>query len=156
MRKGIADLIKDIRKTNKLTQKQFAKKFFITEKTVSNYENGLRTPDFAFLNKVCEEFNLTFDYFMENSQFESNPNDLVVAEKNGKCAIYNKSKSVYLTPHIYDKILLSPYGFYIVYNAKDLIEEGRVFSKMGDVTYSAIIDNFGNVREVPNLIFAYN
>ena len=156
MSKNVAELIKYIRKQNKLTQKQFANKFFITEKTVSNYENGLRTPDLDFLNKVCEEFNLTLDYFMETSKTESNPNNLVVSEKNGKCAIYDKNRSVYLTPHIYDRVILSHYDSHIAYNANDLVDEGRVIPKMGEVAYSAIIDNFGNVKALPNLIFAYN
>lgn len=153
---NVAELIKDIRLQSKLTQKQFAKKFFVTEKTISNYENGLRSPSLEFLYKVCNEFNLTLDYFMEKIKFESNPKNLVVSEKNGKCAIYDKGQSIYLTPHIYDKIILSPFDYHIVYNAKDLIDEGRVITKMGDVTYSAIVNNFGKVKEVPNLFFSHN
>lgn len=37
---NVGDLIKNIRKINNLTQNQFAKKFFVTPKTISNYENG--------------------------------------------------------------------------------------------------------------------
>ena len=42
MSQYIANKIKEIRKSHSLTQKQFAKKFFITEKTISNYENNRR------------------------------------------------------------------------------------------------------------------
>ena len=66
--KTISELLKEIRLSQKLTQKQFAKKFFITEKTISNYENGVRTPNLDFLNKVCDEFNITIDYFMEKAK----------------------------------------------------------------------------------------
>lgn len=157
MNKNIAELIKDIRKINKLTQKQFAKKFFVTEKTISNYENGLRTPDLDFLNRVCKEFNLTIDYFMENSKIKSDSKNLVISEKNGKYAIYDKGQSVYLTPHIYTKIILSNYGYHVGIIAKDLIdEENRVIKGYGEVTYSAIIDNYGNVKEVSDLNFLFS
>lgn len=75
---NVGDLIKNIRKINNLTQNQFAKKFFVTPKTISNYENGLRSPDLEFLNKVCGEFNLTIDYFVKSPKTESDPTDLVI------------------------------------------------------------------------------
>lgn len=153
MSKNVAELIKYIRKQNKLTQKQFANKFFITEKTVSNYENGLRTPDLDFLNKVCEEFNLTLDFFMETSKTESNTNNLVVSEKNGKCAIYDKSQSVYLTPHLFDHIKLSKHNYHIVYKATNVMVDG---APVPEVYYSAIVDNCGNIKEMPDLIFAWS
>ena len=151
---NVGDLIKNIRKINNLTQNQFAKKFFVTPKTISNYENGLRSPDLEFLNKVCGEFNLTIDYFVKSPKTESDPKDLVISEKNGKYAIYDKGQSVYLTPHIYTKIILSAYNYHIGIIAKDLIdEENQVIKGYGEVVYSAIIDNFGNVVEVSDLNF---
>ncbi|MBE5746237.1 MAG: helix-turn-helix transcriptional regulator [Clostridiales bacterium] len=153
--KTTSELLKEIRLSKKLTQKQFAKKFFITEKTISNYENGVRTPDLDFLNKVCEEFNITLDYFMEKSKNESNPQDLILSEKNGKYAIYDKKQSVYLTGHLYDAIMLSESGNHIVYNTKDVIVDGKVY-KNNKITYSAICNNFGNIKEFPNLEFGFN
>lgn len=154
---NVGDLIKNIRKINNLTQNQFAKKFFVTPKTISNYENGLRSPDLEFLNKVCDEFNLTIDYFVKSPKTESDPKDLVISEKNGKYAIYDKGQSVYLTPHIYTKIILSAYNYHIGIIAKNLIdEENQVIKGYGEVVYSAIIDNFGNVVEVSDLNFLYS
>ena len=115
--KEIATVIKQIRNAYNLTQKQFAKKFFITEKTISNYENGLRCPSIEFLQNVCDEFGLTLDSVTRLSNEESNPKDLIVTKINDKFAIYDKSKSIYLTPHLYDRIKLSPYNYHIVYNA---------------------------------------
>jgi len=153
--KKTSQLLKEIRLSKNLTQKQFAKKFYITEKTVSNYENGVRTPDLDFLTKVCEEFNITLDYFMEKAKVESNPQDLILSEKNGKFALFDKKQSVYLTGHLYDHIIISESGNHIVYNTKDVIEDGKIY-KNNRISYSAICDNFGNIKEYPNLEFGFN
>ena len=83
--------------------------------------------------------------------------DLVVAHKDGKCAIFNTANSEFLTKHEFDGIRLSNWGYHIVYKAKDLIDEdGKVFKNQGDITYSAVIDNNGKVKEFENLQFGYN
>lgn len=153
--KTISELLKEIRLSQKLTQKQFAKKFFITEKTISNYENGVRTPNLDFLNKVCEEFNITIDYFMEKAKKESNPQDLILLEKNGKVALFDKKQSVYLTGHLYDNIIISESGNHIVYKTKDIVEDGIAY-KNRRISYSAVCDNFGNIKEYPNIEFGFN
>ena len=69
MKKNFADAVKEIRIKNKLTQKQFAEKFFITEKAISNYENGIRVADLDFIKKVCEEcknINVELKYLTES------------------------------------------------------------------------------------------
>lgn len=87
---------------------------------------------------------------------ENNKIDLVVAHKNGKCAIFNTANSEFLTKHEFDGIKLSNWGYHIVYKAKDLIdEEGKLFKNQGDITYSAVIDNNGKVKEFDNLKFGY-
>ncbi|MBQ8425931.1 MAG: helix-turn-helix transcriptional regulator [Clostridia bacterium] len=155
--KTVGDIIKEIRLACDLTQKEFAEKFFVTEKTVSNYENGKRMPDLSFLSAVCRELNLTLDYFMEKQQRESRFDDLVIATKNGKYAIFDKYQSVYLTPHIYDGIRLSESGNHIVYRADDLIdEEGKLLKNKGNINFSAICNNNGNLTSFSNIEFGYN
>ena len=157
MKKDFASAIKEIRIKNKLTQKQFAEKFYITEKAISNYENGLRLPDLQLITKICETFNISMDYFMEAQDKASNPSDLIISKKNGKCAIYDKEQSIYLTEHIYDGIIISSCGNHIVYKAKDLIADSGVrISGRGEIFYSAVVNNFGEVKEFPNLVLGYN
>ena len=109
MKKTIGELIKEIRKENKLTQKEFGDKFFLSPKTISNYENMDRMPDLEFITKVCDEFNLSLDYFTNSEKGKSNPNDLMQSSKNGKLALYDKGNSVCLTRFAYDKIIISFY-----------------------------------------------
>jgi len=155
--KTVGVIIKEIRLVHNLTQREFAEKFFITEKTVSNYENGKRMPDLPFLSAVCSKLNVTLDYFMEKQQQESKFNDLVVVSKNGKYAIFDTYQSVYLTPHIYDGVRLSESGNHIVYRADDLIdEEGKLLKNQGKINFSAICDNNGKLKTFPNIEFGYN
>lgn len=48
--------IKQIRKEAKLTQIEFGEKIGVKGNTITNYENGLRTPTDAVLKSICREF----------------------------------------------------------------------------------------------------
>ena len=54
-------LIKEIRKKNNLTQKQFADKYNVTYQAVSKWENGLNMPDTALMKQISEDFGLSID-----------------------------------------------------------------------------------------------
>ncbi len=151
MSQYIANKIKEIRKSHSLTQKQFAKKFFITEKTISNYENNRRSPDINFLNNLSRQFNLSLDYFAEKDRKGSEFNDLRVSERGGKFAIYDSRQGINLTEHIYDMIYLSPIGLHIVVQNEQYNENGKKI-KNG---YSAILNNLGEIRKFPDYKFVY-
>lgn len=148
--KDVSVIIREIRKANNLTQEQFAKKFFITAKTVSNYEKGLRKPSLEFLEKICKEFNLTIDSLTNLPDSPSKPSDLVVSRLNGKCAIYDKGRSLYLIPHLYNDIILSPYNYHVVHNIIKIYDEGVPIPKC---TNTAVVDNSGNVTEFKKFEF---
>ncbi len=52
--KKIGDFIKEKRKAQKLTQAKLAEKLFVSEKTISKWENGNGIPDTNTLPKLCE------------------------------------------------------------------------------------------------------
>lgn len=52
----IGDRIKQIRKSNGITQKEMAKKLSIPYSTYSNYENNNREPGIELLNKIADSF----------------------------------------------------------------------------------------------------
>lgn len=138
--------MKELRKSKNLIQKAFVKKFFVKENTISNYENGIRNPSVEFLTQVCKEFGLTLDYFEKGIQQESNPKNLVITTKYGKQAIFDAKQSCYLTPHIYENICLSKYGYHLLLNR----------NKQGQITYSAMVDNWGNVTEYKDIALGNN
>ena len=54
--------IKEIRKKNKLTQVEFGEKISVKGNTITNYENGLRTPSDAVIRSICREFNVNEEW----------------------------------------------------------------------------------------------
>lgn len=61
----IGKFILDLRKKNKLTQKEFADKFGVTFQAVSKWENGKNIPDIAILKQICEEFNIDINEILD-------------------------------------------------------------------------------------------
>lgn len=50
------DRIKQIRKENKLTQLDFAKRIGVKRNTIATYETGARIPSDAVIHSICREF----------------------------------------------------------------------------------------------------
>lgn len=56
--------IATLRKKNKLTQEELAKKLQISRSSLSLYELDKREPDFDTLTKIADLFNVSLDYLM--------------------------------------------------------------------------------------------
>jgi len=54
--------LKQLREDLNLTQDEFAEKLNTFRATISRYENGLRTPDVAFAQKISKVFNVSMDW----------------------------------------------------------------------------------------------
>lgn len=64
----ISARIRAIRKDNKLTQREFAELFGISQSSYSAYESGSTMPTLEFLIKVATKYNLSMDYIAGLSQ----------------------------------------------------------------------------------------
>ena len=65
--------IKEIRKKNNLTQKEFADKYNVTYQAVSKWENGKNMPDSTLIKKISEDFNVSLEE-LYNGEFKSKKN----------------------------------------------------------------------------------
>ena len=63
----ISKIIKDIRIKNNLTQKEFASIYNVTYQAVSKWENGKNIPDISILKKICNDYNISLDEFLDNN-----------------------------------------------------------------------------------------
>ena len=61
----IGNLIKQIRKKNNLTQKQFADKYGVTYQAVSKWENGKNIPDISLIKQMSKDFNIDIEDILE-------------------------------------------------------------------------------------------
>lgn len=58
------ELLAELRKDHRLTQKDLAKILFVTDGTISNYETGVHYPDVEKLIEISKYFNVTTDYLL--------------------------------------------------------------------------------------------
>lgn len=56
--------LKELRKSKKLTQSQFADLMGVSQATITFWENGKREPDLATIVKIADVFDTTTDYLL--------------------------------------------------------------------------------------------
>lgn len=59
--KKIGLFIAEMRKKKKMTQQELADKLGVTDRAVSNWENGRRMPDVSIYKSLCSELNITLN-----------------------------------------------------------------------------------------------
>lgn len=64
----IGKFIFDLRKQNKMTQKEFADKLNVTAQAVSKWENGRGIPDIEILHKISTEFKVNIDSILSGEK----------------------------------------------------------------------------------------
>ncbi len=78
----VGNLIKEIRKNNKMTQQQFADKYGVTYQAVSNWEHGKNLPDVSLLKQISVDFNISIDELLDgknkNMQVKNKKNIILI------------------------------------------------------------------------------
>ena len=59
-----AQRLKELRLDNSLTQAELANALSVDQRTVSQWEKGIREPDFETLMKIARYFNVSADYLL--------------------------------------------------------------------------------------------
>ena len=58
------ELLAELRQDRRMTQKDLAKVLYVTDGTISNYENGVHLPDVDKLISLADYFGVTTDYLL--------------------------------------------------------------------------------------------
>ncbi len=66
----IGKFITDERKAKDLTQTKLAEKLYVSEKTISKWENGKGVPDTSILPKLCEIFEVSINELLNGERIE--------------------------------------------------------------------------------------
>lgn len=61
---NFGERLKDLRKSNGLTQQQLADRLGVAKSVVSYYESGDRFPSYDVLIKIAQRFHVTTDYML--------------------------------------------------------------------------------------------
>lgn len=85
--------IKEARKALSLTQTEFGARVGVKGNTITNYENGLRTPSDAVIFSICREFNIREDWLRNGTgnMFEDKTKDQELADFVSK--IYSEDEN---------------------------------------------------------------
>ena len=85
----IGKFIFELRKEKNMTQQELADKVGVTDRAISNWENGRRLPDYSILIKLCEELNISINELLYGERI-SKEDYSEKAEKNLKFVLKNK------------------------------------------------------------------
>lgn len=68
--KKIGEFIMNERKAKKLTQAKLAEQLFVSEKTISKWENGKGIPDTEFLPSLCKIFDVSINELLNGERLD--------------------------------------------------------------------------------------
>lgn len=87
--------IREIRKSENLTQEQFAEKLHVTRQAVSNWENDKNLPDIEMLILISNEFHVSLDTLIKGDGQMNNVTEKIIRDgSETRCARYNAISSV--------------------------------------------------------------
>ena len=66
----IGKFIKEKRKEKELTQEELAAKLRVSNRTISKWENGVCLPDYALINDLCDELDITINEFLSGEALD--------------------------------------------------------------------------------------
>jgi len=72
----IGKFIANVRKENKLTQKQLAEKLGITDRAISKWENGKSMPDLSLLKPICNILNISINELLSGEYIKNKEENL--------------------------------------------------------------------------------
>ena len=64
----IGNFIAECRRQKKMTQYELGEKLGVTEKSISNWENGRNMPDLSLFKPLCEELNITINELLSGEK----------------------------------------------------------------------------------------
>ena len=80
--KKIGDFLKVLRKSKGYTQQEVADALFVTQKTISRWENGEGIPDIAIISSVAEFYDITVDELLKGERYNDSLKDSTIRKKD--------------------------------------------------------------------------
>lgn len=80
----LADRLKELRKSNNITQAELGKIVGVGKTTVSMYETGNSAPSDEIKLKICEYFNVSLDFLLGKTDIKNYDDDKPIGNINKK------------------------------------------------------------------------
>ena len=131
-----------LRKENKMTQQELAEKLNVTDRAISNWENGKNMPDLSLFKPICDIFNISINELLSGEKLQENEYQEKLEENIINTVIFEKNRRM-----VFKKIILSSLGvitfiILIIFGSLFIIDNKRmsndkpvVFSTWGNKDY---------------------
>lgn len=160
----LGEKIKKIRISNNLKQNELAEMLFVSEKTVSSWENNRTTPDLNMIYKISDYFKKSF-YYLISDDYTDNINEIEIklkVDKDEYARILNTIKKCSVNKKNVDQIDT----YYTLIDKKFNQEWLRIRKENGKYTfnykkkiddshyekYDVLIDNINNLHIILNAL----
>lgn len=110
------DRIREIRKDNGLTQKEFGDRIGLVQNAIAKYEKGLRTPATAIVRAICREFRVSqlwLETGVEPKYIDQDEEDIEVINRIMEGQSKNKKELVRLIANMPDELFDSVYDYFV-------------------------------------------
>lgn len=151
--------IAKMRKKKKLTQQELANKLGVTDKAISNWENGRRMPDVSLYKDLCKELDISLNELI-NGEIE--PKEMTRDSIDNtiiKTLNYNEENRKKFNKII--KILILILGILVIFIGKSYHEYRKRYPKI-DIYKISVVDNQENklvdqlIANNDNIIWYYS
>lgn len=131
-----------LRKENKMTQQELAEKLNVTDRAISNWENGKNMPDLSLFKPICDIFNISINELLSGEKLQENEYQEKLEENIINTVIFEKNKR-----KVFKKIILSSLSvitfiilfifgsLFIIDNKRMSNDKPVVFSTWGNKNY---------------------
>lgn len=131
----IGKFIAECRKTKKLTQSELAEKLGVTDKSVSNWENGRNMPDLSLFKTLCELLDISINDLISGEKLSKEIYQEKLEENIIKTIDYTNKKVI--AKNNYIGIILIIFGILIVITSMTIIPSesswGSIYSIFGSL-----------------------
>lgn len=106
----IGKFILNLRKEKNMTQQELAEKLKVTDRAISNWENGKNMPDLSLFKAICDVFDITINELLSGEKLQKDEYQEKLEENIINTVIYEKSKR-----KTYKKVLRYTLGTIIIF-----------------------------------------
>ncbi len=129
----IGKFIAECRKAKKITQSELAEKLGVTDRSVSNWENGKNMPDLSFFKPLCNILDITINELLSGEKLSIDRYQEKFEENIVNTIDYSNKKIVKYSKFVY--LLLIIFGLFIVITAITICPAesswGSIYSTIG-------------------------
>lgn len=162
---NLGEKIKNIRITNNLKQSELAKMLFVSEKTISSWENNRTVPDLNMIYKISDYFKKSF-YCLINDELDTeNTNEIEIKLKVNE-EEYSRILNIIKNNSVNKRNVNQIDTYYTLTNKKLNQEWLRIRNENGKYIfnykkkidnshyekYDVLIDNFNNLNIILNTL----